>query len=111
MPIILDFGTWHVEQHSLSTTLTDAAGFIDSNTVTVIRSGAIVGFAVGPQFGAANDNVQAIGFTHMLTNGGGAFVYGQRLVDIVLRTNKQAGTAGNTVVTHQVLLFIRDARG
>jgi len=99
-------GFW-VESLTDSVTIVDAAGVQTSSTRTIEKPGIVLGYSICPVAPANNDNVQAIGSITVLEQSGGGIGLGEFITGIRTQIIKQIGTAGNTVITVEIVLFMR----
>jgi len=108
MTIIFETGNeFWIEQLEDTVTIPNGAGLTDSGVLNLERSGRCLGFSVTVITAASNDNSQAIGSILLLDQGSGSITYGELITGVVTRIQKLAGTAGNTVVTVKIMLFMR----
>jgi len=108
MTIIFQKGNeFWIESIELSLSVPDVLGRTDSAVVNLERSGFFLGVAEGRVQAGNNDNTQAIGWTDIRDQGGAKLDIGDRVTGILMRVTKQAGTAGPTLITSNVLIFLR----
>jgi len=106
--IVLEFGDlFWIERLEVSVTLPDAAGSSQSSIIPLEKSGNFLGAAIAIGHALNDNNVQAIGATEIRQGAGGQILLNDFLPDIRLRVRKQVGTAGNTTVIYNVMLFMR----
>jgi len=99
-------GSW-MEALVDSVTIPDAAGVTTSSARNITRPGICIGYAITILSSATNDNKQAIGTVTVLEQGGSAIQIGEFVSGIRTQIEKQAGTAGATIVSVQINLWLR----
>jgi len=109
MTIIFQEGTrFWIESILVSVTAADAAGRYFSASTPLARSGTILGVSVGPlSTGGNNDNSQVVGAIEIRDGGGATITLGQQLNNISMRIVKEIGTAGNIILSFNLLVFMR----
>ena len=101
-------GNWHIEMLEFIVTIADAAGRYFSGVNNLERPGSFMGGSVVTTAMGNNDNSEAVGSTELRNQVSGALGFGDQVTGVVVRVNKQAGTAGNTVQSFIVMVYIRD---
>lgn len=96
-----------IEALFASLTIPDAAGVTTSAVFPLTKSGEFLGGSVSANNSATNDNVQAVGDIKLTDPTPSALAYGEFLDSITFRVTKLAGTAGATVYSVIILLFMR----
>jgi len=109
MPIIFQQGDnfWIEIVEMPLLTIPDAAGRVSSTIVTLEKSGRVVGSMIYQMGGLDNDNTQAIGQFDVRSELAAQLDYGLSITGVQWRITKQAGTAGNTLQSAFVILFMR----
>jgi len=81
---------------------------LGSGALPLDRNGRFCGATVIGRSGAVNDNTEAVGYIDLVASGGGAlFDFGSVATQFNVRVYKQVGTAGNTNITLNVLIFLK----
>lgn len=88
----------------VTVTLSDAAGTYSGALVPVVKVGEYIGGTITAKSTAQNDNVEAVGLVELRDSG--TIAFGSEVLSVRVRVNKTAGTAGDTVVTFEVMLFM-----
>jgi len=108
MTIIFEMGNrFWIEELNAVVPLVDAAGRVSSPVGNLTRAGVYLGGAVYVRFGPDNDNVQAVGTIEILDQASGTLDSGDNITGIIVRANKELGTAGATNLSCNVLMFMR----
>jgi len=109
MTIIFELGDqFWIESHETTVALTDSAGLKQGSDTAVDRAGTCLGYSITPTVAPSNDNQQAVGAFFCVFNDASAnLTIGLHIFNFRFRVLKQAGTAGSTNMTANLLLFMR----
>lgn len=109
MTIIFEHGgIFWIEHLTLANiSILDAADRIISTAVNLERPGRYIGGVLTPISAPDNDNSQAIGHVDMRSEAATTLIYGTRISGITWRIDKQAGTAGATIIGAHAIIFLR----
>jgi len=100
-----DTDRW-IEYHEIALTLPDAAGEVNSLSTVLNKNGRFRGCAIVARSGAPNDNTEAVGLITILNQTGAIIDLNTQITGIRINVKKQLGTAGATVITFHVLVFL-----
>jgi len=110
MTIIFEMGDqFWIESFDVNVTIEDAAGSYNNSAgnIPFERAGTYLGAAIVLGSLVNNDNTQAIGAVEINNIGFINLAIGNQMTGIRLVVTKTAGTAGSTVMTYSVIVFLR----
>jgi len=110
MTIILDFGTWHVEAHNITATMTASAEDVSQN-FTPDRIGVYLAHATSLRRASTSELAQAIGGIDLALDGTSSnTLIGRRMINPTdsIGVHKIATAAGGTIAVI-LILIIRDS--
>lgn len=110
MTVIMFHPEGWIESHFVTISIPDAAGSFETGVIPVSKAGNVMAAYVTMVDGVSNDNIQTLGVVGIIRGTPTPVVdlsLGLPLTGFILKGSKTLGTAGVTVQSFNVVLFMK----